>query len=271
MGKVISVSTQKGGVLKTSICVNLSGIFASNEKNGRGLKVLIIDMDAQGNVVLSFGKNPDEYEDTIYDVLMYGLAPEVAIKEVYPNIFVLPSHDDMKYFDEDLKSAGFGDKSDLLMKSRLNHLRKDYDIIIVDSPPTLTATQRNILAYVDEVIIPFQPEPYAMRSLIKMINEINETKKKNNPGLSILGILPTLVAKGTNLHLETLEELAAFAKKQGINVFDASIPDTIRFATEVKKSRLPATISLPKHGGSQAYFQVVKEMEQIWQESQVRK
>lgn len=267
MGKVISVSTQKGGVLKTSIVVNLAGIWAT-----QGKKVLIPDMDAQGNVVLTFGKNPDDYDDTIYDVLMYGMAPEVAITEVYPNIFVLPSHDDMKYFDEDLKGSGVPEDSrDLLMKSRLHHLKKDYDIIIVDSPPTLTATQRNILSFVDEVIIPFQPEPYAMRSLVKMIEEIEAMKKKNNPGLNILGILPTLVAKGTNLHIESLEELAAYANKKGINVFDASIPDTIRFATEVKRAGLPATITLPKHGGSQAYFQVVKEIERIWQEIQAKR
>ncbi|GAA3314913.1 hypothetical protein GCM10020331_008660 [Ectobacillus funiculus] len=167
MQKVLAFSTNKGGVFKkSSATVNTAGAWAS-----QGKRVLIIDMDNQGNSILSFGQNPDSFEYTTYDVLVDGLAAEVAIVNVHENVDVLPANDDFTFFEFDvLTDKRFTKRAVLfllLKKNAVNHLRNEYDIILVDSPPTLALTQGNILSFVDYVIIPFQPEPYSQRSLVK--------------------------------------------------------------------------------------------------------
>lgn len=265
--KVLACSTNKGGVLKSSVTVNLAGVWAS-----KGKKVLIIDCDNQGNSILSFGRNPDSYEYTIYDVLLDGLAAEVAITNVYKNIDVLPSNDDMQFFEFDvLTNKDIQEKNRfLLLKKAVNHLKNHYDIILVDSPPTLALTQANILSFVDDVIIPFQPEPYSQRSLIKIVESINTLKLDTNPNLKILGILGTLVDSRANLHVEILKECRQLCDKMDWKLFDIVISRSVRFADELKRQGLPATLSMPNHPIVKKYFELAKEIEEQWQEREVK-
>lgn len=265
--KVLTVATNKGGVLKSSVTVNLAGVWAT-----QGLKVLIVDTDNQGNVLVSFGQNPDEFENTIYDVLLDGLAAEVTIYHANKNIDIIPANDDARFLEFDIltnKKIKDGDRF-LLLKNAVQHLRSEYDIILVDSPPTLSLTAGNILSFVDEVIIPFQPEPYSKRSLLKMVESINLMKLDTNPQLEILGILPTLVDGRANLHSRIISECRQLALEHGWKIYDSVIPRSIRFADEVDQQNLPATLSLPKHHIVKIYFDLVKEIEDQWQEKAVK-
>jgi chromosome partitioning protein len=261
--KVLACSTNKGGVLKSSVTVNLAGVWAS-----QGKKVLIIDMDNQGNSLVSFGKNPDNFEDTVYDVLMDGLAAEHTIVNVWENIDVLPSNDDMRFFENDLKESGRDQGNDkfLFLKNAVNHLRNQYDIILVDSPPTLGTTQGNILAFVDYVIIPFQPEPYSQRSLIKIVEAIREMQEDINTNIEILGVLATLVDARATVHSEIIKECRQLCLEKDWHMFDTVIPRSIRFADELRKAGLPATISFPNHYIVKRYYDLAKEIELQWQE-----
>ncbi|PFP29356.1 chromosome partitioning protein ParA [Bacillus sp. AFS073361] len=264
--KVLACSTNKGGVLKTSVTVNLAGVWAS-----QGKKVLIIDCDNQGNSILSFGHNPDKFENTIYDVLVDGLAAEVARVNVYKNIDVIPANDDMTFFEMDvLTNKGIRELDRfLLLKKAVNHLKSDYDIILVDSPPTLALTQANILSFVDYVVIPFQPEPYSMRSLVKIVQSINTLKLDTNPNIEILGILGTLVDSRANLHTKILQECRQLCEQKGWKLFDTVITRSVRYADEIKEQGLPATLSFPKHPTVKKYFELAKEIEEAWQEKKV--
>lgn len=255
MSKVWAVSTNKGGVLKTTSTVNLAGVLAKNKR------VLIVDADNQGNVALSFGHNPDSLTNTLYDVLVNGMEPQQAIMNVYKNIDVLPSNDDMAFFEFDVfrNPAKYPDPYTLL-RDRLQDVRDQYDCIIIDTPPNLGLATGNVLTLADEVLIPFQPESYSMRSLIKIIKAINEFKASYNPALSIMGVVATLVDSRTNLHSVVLQECRKFCAQEGIRLFETTIPRSVRFANSTAFDSLPATIADSKDKVVQNYFQLAKEM-----------
>lgn len=256
MSQVWAVSTNKGGVLKTSITTNLAGVLAK-----QGKKVLIIDTDNQGNVALSFGQNPDKLDKTIYDVLTDGLKPEEAIINVHNGIDLLPCNDDMQFLEFDvLTNRDKYPKPFSLLKDAISpELRKKYDHILIDSPPTLGLTQGNILAIADSVIIPFQPESYSMRSLTKIITAIADFKKKHNPGLRVLGVVATLVDSRTTLHSEVLKEARQYCQKQKIPMFETVIPRSVRFASSIAYEKLPATLTDANNPLVASYFELYKE------------
>ncbi len=259
MGRVIAISTNKGGVLKTSITTNLAGVYAL-----QGKKVLIVDTDNQGNAALSFGQNPDSFNTTIYDVLVDDLPPQYPIQRVYKNIDLLPANDDMAFFEFDvLTKVDQYPEPFMLMTKRLDRVVSDYDIILVDTPPNLGLTQGNVLCFVDEVLIPFQPESYSMRSLVKILNAIDEFRKRYNPGLSVLGVVATLVDKRTFIHSQIIQECRAYCMNNGIRMFDTIIPKTVRFASSVAMEGLPATLTDKNNPLVYSYFELAKEMDEV--------
>jgi chromosome partitioning protein len=257
MAQVWAVSTNKGGVLKTSITTNLAGILAKDKK------VLIVDSETQGNCLVTFGKNPDKQKITIYDVLVNNVPAEKAIVNVYKNIDVLGANDDMESFDiEILTNVKKYPNFFYLMKNALNSLRSKYDYILVDALPYKGLVHANILTFVDKVIIPFQPESYSMRSLVKMIKSV-EDFKQHNPTLSILGVVATLVDQRTTLHSEVITECRKYCDKHNVRMFDTVIPRSIRFATSVAYSKLPAVLTDSKNETVSNYFKLSKEVEEI--------
>lgn len=255
MGKVWAISTNKGGVLKTSLTTNLAGVLS------KGNRVLILDMDNQSNVLVSFGKNPDALETSIYDVLVQGEDPKKAIINVYDNIDVLPSNDDMAFFEFDvLMEREKYPKPFFLLKEAIERLKQQYDYILIDSPPNMGLTTGSILTAANEVLIPFQPETYSMRSLLKIIKSIEDFKSKHNPSLSILGVVATLVDTRTIIHTQVLQECRKFCHERGIRLFDTVIPRSVRFASNVAFERLPSTLAEPNHSVVSCYFDLWKEM-----------
>lgn len=252
---IIAISTNKGGCLKTSITTNLAGAY-------RDKKILIVDTDNQGNCLLSFGKNPDDCRVTLYDVLVGGVPVEEAIVNVHKNIDILPANDEMAFFDLDVLS----DRKQypnpfILLKKAMERAENDYDLILVDTPPNLGLVQGNVLTFAHKVLIPFQPEKYSMRSLIKIIDSIRDFKEQHNKHLDILGVIGTLVDSRTILHAEVLQECRKYCQQNNIHMFDTVIPRSVRFAAAVAYDSLPATIAEPNQPAVKHYFDLLQEVQ----------
>lgn len=255
MTRIIAISTNKGGVLKTSLTTNLAGVLSKTNR------ILIVDTDNQGNAALSFGKNPDQFEMTIYDVLLQGVHPKKAIYKVYKNIDILPANDDMAFFEFDvLTEVDRYPEPFALLKNALEPIQDDYDFIIIDTPPNLGLTQGNVLSFAKEVLIPFQPESYSMRSLVKILKAIDDFRERHNPSLSVLGVVGTLIDSRTVLHSQVLQECRAYCFNNSIRMFDTIIPRTVRFASSVAYEGLPATLTDKNNALVASYFELVKEM-----------
>lgn len=256
LNKVLAISTNKGGVLKTSMTTNIAGVLAK-----QGKKVLIIDADNQGDAALSFGKNPDKFKNTLYDVMVDGIHPKHAVVKVHKNIFLLPSNDDMTFLEFDILTNPERQKGQfMLMTKSLAHMVNEYDHIIIDTPPNMGLMQGNILCFADQILIPFQPEIYSMRSLTKIIKAVKEFGSRYNPGLSILGVVATLVDNRTNLHLATMAECRKYCKKNNITVFNTAIPKSIKFANSIAYKRKPAVLTEKKNPLVHSYFELTKEL-----------
>lgn len=252
---IICVNNNKGGVLKTTIATNIAGVLALKKK-----KVLIVDCDNQSNVLLSFGKNPDEYRTSLYDVLIDNLPPEDTIIPVHEYIDILPSNNDLTSFEIEVNEDGEKyPEPYLMLKNALEHLRGSYDYILIDTPPSLGLINGNVFSFADKVLIPFQPEPYSMRSLKNVINTIDLFKKNFNPNIEILGIVKTLVHPTANLHADVLQETNAYAYENGIHMFDTVFPRSVQFASAVGYSKLPAVL-MKKIDKGALYFDLTEEI-----------
>lgn len=255
MAQVWSISTNKGGVLKTSLTTNIAGLLSKE-----GHKVLVIDTDNQGNVALSFGQNPDNYEKTLYDVMVDKIPVREAIVNVHENIDILPSNDDMSFIDIDVLTAPKNHpRPFMLIKEACDELRDEYDYILIDTPPNIGLIQGNVLTFTDKVIIPFQPETYSQRSLIKMLTAISKFQK-HNPKLEVLGVVATLVDSRTSLHIEMIEKLKQLCTQQNIKCYTTFIPRSIRFASSVAFDLKPATLTLKNHAMVDTYDKLLKEI-----------
>lgn len=256
--KIWAVSTNKGGVLKTSITTNLAGALS---KNG---KVLIVDTDNQGNAALTFGQNPDALKTTLYDVLVEGADPRMAIFNVHTNIDMIGSNDDMTFYEFDvLTNRDKYPQPFTLLKKALEKVQEDYDYVLVDTPPNLGLVTGMVLSYATGILIPFQPESYSMRSLVKILKAMDDFKKKHNLDLSVLGVVPTLVDQRTVLHSQVLQECRKFCNDKGIRMFDTVIPRSVRFASSVAYERLPATLTEGNNPLVANYFELLEEVKRI--------
>lgn len=292
MGRTITISTNKGGVLKTSLTTNIAGVLAQSEElreailkaredykkagsrftkrlvqailnlKGEGKKVLIIDTDSQANVAISFGINdPEAYENSLYDVLLKGTDIKKAIIPVHKNIDLLLSNLSMIRFEFSVLT-NVKEYPDFfhIIKEKIDPIKDQYDYIIIDTPPSLGLTAGNALIASDEILIPFQPESYSMRALVTIIHAINDFTQNHNPDLEILGVVATLVDSRTVLHSEILSQCRKFGLDNDIKVFDTVIPRSVRFATSVAHKGRPATLTNIDDPLVQSYYELVKEM-----------
>lgn len=269
--RVIAVTTNKGGVSKTTTTVCLASVYAAE-----GKKVLIIDTDNQGNAAVSFGIQPRAFEDTLYDVMIkpdfdaedaiYNLY-DIAVNkhEALKNLDILPSNHDLTYFELDvLKNVQEYPDPLFLLKTKLDRVKDKYDLIIVDTPPNLGMINANVMLTATDVLIPFQPDEYNVMAVKELIEHLDYFKSNYDKELNVLGILGTLVNANTSLHKKKLIECQVYAEQNNIPMFDVYVPSSIGFSTAVADEKLPAVLSnsSSKYTAVKTYFEVAEEIKQ---------
>ena len=220
MGKIISITNQKGGVGKTTTCVNLASYIAD-----MGKKVLLIDMDPQGNACSSVGVEIEKGQKSIYEVLL----SEIQINEaVYPSVLkkldVIPSNVDLAAAEVDLV---YLDNREKILKDALITLKDAYDYIFIDCPPSLGLLTVNALTATDSIIIPIQCEYLALVGLGQLMNTVRLIKKHLNPNIEIEGVLLTMKINRSNLVNQVSEEIKKYFDSK---VYETVIPRNIRLA-----------------------------------------
>lgn len=255
MGKIISLVNQKGGVGKTTTSINLSSSLAL-----LGKRVLLIDLDPQGNATTGVGINKGEINKSAYDVLSNDdEIKEAIIKTKYKNLYLLPSTINLAGLETELleKSRveeGFDRRWQL--KKHLSKIVDEYDYIIIDCPPALGIITTNALAASNSVIIPVQCEFYALEGITQLLNTIILSQKNLNPSLEIEGVLLTMLDSRTNLGLEIVEEIRKYFREK---VYNTIIPRLIRLS-EAPSHGKPIIAYDPKSRGSEAYLNLAKEV-----------
>lgn len=218
--KVIAIANQKGGVGKTTTAVNLSACLAK-----KGKKVLLVDCDPQGNSTSGVGVDKRRCEKTVYDVLIGGAEIKDAIvKTPYENLSICPSNISLSGAEIELVSE-MGRETKL--KKAIESVENEFDIVLIDAPPSLGLITINVLTASNSVIVPIQCEYYALEGVSQLMNTIKKVKQVMNPNLEIEGILMTMFDSRTNLSIQVIEEVKKFFPNK---VYKTLIPRNVRLS-----------------------------------------
>lgn len=248
MGKVLAFSNQKGGVGKTTTCVNMSAYLAT-----LGKRVLLIDADAQGNATTGLGFDKSKLKKSIYNVLIDGDgAEDTVVKTGVENLYLLPSSIDLAGAEVELVELKNRDKR---LLDFIEKVRGDYDYITIDCPPSLGLLTINALVAADGAIIPIQSEYYALEGLSQLINTIKLVSRINKK-LKIEGVVLTMYDGRALVSRQISEEIRKFFGK---TVFDTVIPRNIR-VSEAPSHGVPVMLHDPKCAGAKAYLAITEEL-----------
>lgn len=248
MGKVIAFSNQKGGVGKTTTCVNMAAALSQE-----GKRILLVDVDPQGNATSGLGINKSAIKKSVYNVLIDELKPEEAIiKTEFSNLDLLPASIDLAGAEVELVYIMSREKR---LSDALEGLKKKYDYIVIDCPPSLGLLTINALSAADDVIIPIQCEYYALEGLAQLMNSIKLVEKHLNANLKINGVVLTMYDSRALISRQIADEIKNFF---GSKVYDPPIPRNIR-VSEAPSHGLPVVMHDPKSAGAKAYALLAKE------------
>lgn len=251
MAKVISIANQKGGVGKTTTAVNLSACVASS-----GKKVLLIDIDPQGNATSGLGVESDK-DKSIYNVLVDELEINSTIKPtMIKNLKVCPANINLAGAEIELVTMV---SRETRLKDAIDSVKNDYDYIFIDCPPSLGLITLNSFTASDSVLVPIQCEYYALEGLGQLINTINLVKKHLNPNIKVEGVVLTMFDSRTNLSSQVGEEVEKYF---GNKVFQTIIPRNIRLS-EAPSHALPINLYAPESKGAETYQKLAKELLKI--------
>ena len=243
MGKAIAIFNQKGGVGKTTTNINLAACLAI-----RGKKVLILDIDPQGNTTSGIGVTKRNLKNTVYNILIdKDYDPRKAIiKTNVENLELIPASVDLAGAEVEL--VGMEGRENAL-KDGLEKIKDNYDYIFIDCPPSLGLLTINSLAAVDSVLVPIQCEFYALEGVSQLVSTIDLVKRSLNPKLEIQGVILSMFDGRTNLSLQVVQEVKKYF---GNKVYATVIPRNVRLA-EAPSYGMPITEYDPKSKGAEAY------------------
>ncbi|MBQ6602524.1 MAG: ParA family protein [Eubacterium sp.] len=249
MGRIIAVANQKGGVGKSTTAINLSACLSE-----KGKKVLLVDIDPQGNTTSGIGLTKDLVEKSVYNVLIGDCTVQEAIVDLeYPKMDVLPSSIDLSGAEIELLDA---EDREYRLKNALEGLKKKYDYIYIDCPPSLSMLTINGLTAADYILIPTQCEYYALEGLALLTHTIELIQNGLNPDLKIDGVVFTMYDTRTRLSAQVVENV-----KDNLDVFiyKTLIPRNVRLA-EAPSYGLPINIYDPRSAGAEAYRALADEV-----------
>lgn len=254
MGEIIAITNQKGGVGKTTTSVNLGASLAY-----LGKKILLIDMDAQGNATSGVGVRKGEVDQDIYDVLINEVPlSEVIVDSSRANMQIAPATIQLAGAEVELTSVM---ARETRLKRAVEEVKDDYDYIIIDCPPSLGHLTINAFTASHSLIIPVQCEYYALEGLSQLLNTVRLVQKHFNPDLSILGVLLTMLDGRTNLGSEVVEEVKKYFREK---VHKTIIPRNIRLSEAPSYGKSIIDYDL-KSKGAEVYLALAEEVMDIGQ------
>lgn len=247
--KVIAIANQKGGVGKTTTSVNLSACLAD-----LGKRVLLVDLDPQGNSTSGFGFDKTKIKQSVYDVLVNDVPIEgVILQTKVENLMLLPATIQLAGAEIELVSIM---SRETKLKRVLDKVKYSYDYVIIDCPPSLGLLTINSLTAANSVLVPIQCEFYALEGLSQLMNTITLVQKNLNPALSLEGVVLTMFDARTNLSIQVVDEVKNHFRHK---VYQTIIPRNVRLS-EAPSHGQPITRYDPKSKGAEVYTDLAKEV-----------
>jgi len=249
VAKTIAIANQKGGVGKTTTSVNLSACLAAEKK-----KVLLVDVDPQGNATSGYGVDKSKIERSIYNVLVDGLPIKEAIqKTTFENLHILPATIELAGAEVELVSAI---SRETKLKRAIDQIKANYDYVIIDCPPSLGLLTLNSLTAADSVLMPIQCEFYALEGVSQLMNTVKLVQQNLNSDLTLEGVLLTMYDSRTKLSMQVAEEVKNHFQER---VYQTVIPRNVRLS-EAPSYGQPIIEYDPKSKGAEVYRALAKEV-----------
>ena len=248
MGRTIAVANQKGGVGKSTTAINLSACLGK-----MGQRVLVIDMDPQGNTTSGLGVDKDQ-KNSIYELLLDECGPEECIQKLdFENLSLIPANVNLAAAEIEL--IGIEEK-EYILKRKIDQVRENYDFIVIDCPPSLNMLTINAMTTANTVLVPIQCEYYALEGLSQLMHTIELVQERLNPQLEIEGVVFTMYDARTNLSLQVVENVKDNLQQ---NIYKTIIPRNVRLA-EAPSYGQPITIYDPRSAGAESYRLLAEEV-----------